>query len=65
MRDIINRICAELPEHYEISLCLENGAAYIEMTDRRSGYWVELQDSADKTIEEQLQEALETALKQP
>lgn len=60
LQDIANGICGRLPEGYIASLCLENGAAWCELVDR-NGNSVELPDSADKSLLEQLNEAVDAA----
>ena len=33
LQDAANKICKHLPEGFEIRLCMENGAAWVEMRD--------------------------------
>ena len=51
------RVCKHLPEGFEIHLCMEHGAAWVKLLDAH-GDSVELPDSADKSIDEQLNDAL-------
>ncbi len=56
MIETINKICGHLPEGYIISLNLENGSAWVELLDSNGNYV--LPDTTDKTIIEQLNDAL-------
>lgn len=56
MIETVNKICAQLPERWVISLCMENGAAWVEMTYKERS--CKLPDPTDKTIIEQLNDAL-------
>lgn len=58
MEDVINKICGHLPEGLEIQLCMENGAAFVTLLDRGNGSHIKLPDSTDKTIVEQLNDAM-------
>jgi hypothetical protein len=58
---IFNSVCRDLPYGYEIQVCLENGAAYVTLTTE-DGHYAELPDTADKTLEEQISDALKTAI---
>jgi hypothetical protein len=33
LQDVANKICEHLPEGFELRLCMENGAAWIELSD--------------------------------
>lgn len=57
MQDIVNKICGALPEGFEISLCMENGAAWVTLCNP-VGELVDLPDAADTTIVQQLNAAL-------
>lgn len=57
MQDIVNKICGSLPDGFEMTLCMENGAAWVVLLDP-DGEIVELPDAADTTIIKQLNEAL-------
>ena len=56
MIEIVNKICNQLPEGWLISLEMESGAAWVDLYEG-SGI-VELPDPTDKTIIEQLNDAL-------
>jgi len=60
MMDMVNKIASELPIGFTVHLCIENGSAYVHLFDAR-GVFV-LPDSADNTLEEQLNNALKCAL---
>lgn len=60
MQNIIEKVCKHIPDGFEIQLCMERGAAYVTLSDG-DGRYRELPDSADKTIIEQLNDALCTA----
>lgn len=55
----IDKICKTLPEEFEISICMEQGSAWVEMVDERGKlYDIE---TTDRTLSEQLLEALKKA----
>lgn len=56
MKEIINKICGQLPEGFMLNLCMENGAAWVELINP-SGVMVNL-DGFGETLEDQLNEAL-------
>ena len=62
LKEIAEKICKEIPEGFEISLNFENGSAWVELSDDMHDS-VNLPDSADLTLEEQLEDALEAAKK--
>jgi len=64
MEDIINKICQQIPAGYVISLNMENGAAWVSLVNTNDDD-IELPDSTDKTIIEQLNDALCVANKWP
>jgi len=55
--DVANRACKNLPDGFEIQLCMENGSAWVSLIDN-AGRLRALPDQADKTITEQLNDAL-------
>ena len=57
MENIINKICKHLKCGFEIKLCMEDGAAWVELYNINDEQ-VNLPDSTDKTIIEQLNDAL-------
>ncbi|KKM77789.1 hypothetical protein LCGC14_1366430 [marine sediment metagenome] len=57
MEEIINKVCRHLPVNYTVALFMENGSAYVELIDPLCGK-IELPDTADKTLTEQLNDAL-------
>jgi hypothetical protein len=57
MEDIIEKVCKHIPEGYQIELCMESGSAWVDLVHPK-GYYLELPDSADKSITEQLNDAL-------
>lgn len=57
---VANRVCEHLPEGYELSLIMENGAAWVELIDADCNN-VALPDAADKRIDEQINDALGVA----
>jgi len=56
LKEIAEKICLHVPHDYIISLCMESGAAWVEM--EKLGKHIPLPDSADKTLVEQLNDAL-------
>ena len=57
LQAIANRVCQHCPSGYVISLCMEDGAAWVQLDKGRAGF-VGLPDAADKTLLEQLNDAL-------
>lgn len=64
VQEVANRVCGHVPEGWVIDLAMENGAAWVEAFDP-DGHLVELPDSADKSLIEQLNEALCVAIGGP
>lgn len=59
LSELVQRACAELPEGWQIVISLEQGCAGVELSD---DYCEDVAfDTADKTIEEQVAEALRIA----
>ena len=56
VQEIAEKVCKNVPHDYIISLCMENGAAWVEL--EKLGRHIRLPDSADKTLVEQLNDAL-------
>ncbi len=56
-----NEICRDIPTGYEIRLCMENGAAWVTLHNS-DGDLIELPDAADKTLAEQLNDAVHAAI---
>ena len=54
---VANEICRDIPDGYELRLCMERGAAWVTLHDEE-GDLISLPDAADKTLAEQLAEAL-------
>ena len=54
---VANEICRDIPDGYELRLCLERGAAWVTLHNEE-GDLIGLPDAADKTLAEQLAEAL-------
>lgn len=59
--NVIDRLADELPDGYVVKLCVENGSAWVELYDELSTEMI-LPDSADRTMKEQLIDALTKAL---
>jgi hypothetical protein len=55
--EMVNHVCQYIPKGWELRLCMENGAAWVSLIDE-DGYEMELPDSADKTLEQQVNDAL-------
>lgn len=60
---VVNEVCGELPLGWELRLCMERGAAWVELVNPE-GDAVDLPDAADLSIEEQIREALGVAQEQ-
>lgn len=54
---VVNEVCGQLPLGWELQLCMERGAAWVELVNPE-GDRVELPDAADQSIEAQIREAL-------
>ena len=52
-----NAVCMHIPPGYVISLCMEEGAAFVQLGKDGVGF-INLPDSTDKTLLEQLNDAL-------
>jgi len=52
-----NRVCQHLPDGWELRLCMENGSVWVSLIDE-DGDEMELPDSADKSLEQQVNDAL-------
>ena len=57
LQDIANKVSLHTPKGYMISLCIEDGAAWVELGKDFAGN-IQLPDSADKNLLEQLNDAL-------
>ena len=57
LQDIANKVSKHTPKGYVISLCIEDGAAWVELGKDFAGN-IQLPDSADKNLLEQLNDAL-------
>ena len=57
LEEMVEKICKHIPEGLEISLRMENGCAYVTLGADEVGL-VPLPDTTDKTLQEQLQDAL-------
>lgn len=56
-----NRVCQHLPDGWELRLCMERGAAWVTLHNP-DGDCPELPDAADKSLEQQVNDALCVAL---
>lgn len=56
LKEIAEKVCKNVPHGFIISLCMENGCAWVELD--KLGRHIPLPDSADKTLVEQLNDAL-------
>lgn len=61
--DIANHVCKELPEGFRLSLCMENGAAWIDLTDA-NGDRADLNNSGRSSLAEQIKEGVMRAKSQ-
>ena len=52
-----NRVCKHLPEGWQLDLCMERGAAWVQLSNP-DGDGVSLPDAADKSLEEQINDAI-------
>ena len=56
----IDMACGKLPEGWVVRLCMENGAAWVSCTDSHG--WDMKLDPTDKTLQEQITEAVKAAI---
>lgn len=59
-RDVANTVCQHLPQGYELRLCLEEGAATVELY-HPSGARLPLPDPADQSLEDIINKAIDLA----
>lgn len=52
-----NRVCQHLPDGWELRLCMEKGAAWVTLHNPE-GDCIELPDAGDKSLEQQVNDAL-------
>jgi len=57
MDEIANKVCGALPEGWEVTLTMENGAAWVDLFDDE-GHIVDLPERDDRSLEWLLNEAL-------
>lgn len=57
LQDIANKVSLHTPKGYVISLCIEDGAVWVELGKDFAGN-IQLPDSADKSLLEQFNDAL-------
>ena len=56
VRAMANRVCGHLPDGWTLTLVMERGAAFVTLTDANC-FPRQLPDAADKSIEEQINDA--------
>ena len=56
--EISNKICDEIPEGWEITVCLEKDAGYAELVNRRTGKYIEYPSNYENLVQ-QMVDALE------
>ena len=54
---LANRVCQHLPDGWELRLCMEKGAAWVTLHNPDGGT-IELPDAGDKSLEQQVNDAL-------
>jgi len=57
LQSVAEKLCQHLPEGFEARLCMENGSAWVELSDD-FGNGLALPESADKTLIQQLNDAI-------
>jgi hypothetical protein len=60
--DVFNRACRDLPEGWELYVCLESGAGWIEIYNNE-GSIVDFDDDHEQTMEQRIDFAVATANK--
>ena len=58
---VANHVCRLLPPGWELRLCMENGAAWVTLHNP-DGDCIETPDSADKSLEQQVDDALRVVI---
>lgn len=59
VEELANQICEFIPEGFELSINFEDGCAGVTLSTQTG--WLELPDSADKSLAEQINDALNVA----
>lgn len=54
---LANRVCQHLPDGWQLDLCMERGAAWVQLSNP-AGDGVSLPDAGDKSLEQQVNDAL-------
>jgi len=54
---LANNVCQQLPEGWQLNMCMERGAAWVQLSNP-DGNDVILPDAADKSLEQQVNDAL-------
>lgn len=57
---LANSVCRALPDGWELRLCMDHGTVWVTLHDP-DGEQVQLPDSADKSLERQVADALRVA----
>ena len=57
---LANAVARDIPEGWELRLCIERGAAWVTL--HRNGERIELPDCADKSLEEEVNDAMAVAM---
>ena len=61
LQEIADGVCGNLPEGFIVHLCMEKGSTWVVLTDNQSGCLLHDIDGTDKTLYNQLNEAVEKA----
>jgi len=60
LQELANRVCRDLPDGMEIQLCMENGAAYIDLISPRIE--VDFEECPDSSLSARIEDALQKAI---
>lgn len=60
LNEVANEVCGSIPEGFELRVCMERGAGWIELLDAAADR-IELPDAADKSLDLQVHEAVKAA----
>ena len=61
LQEAVDEICTTLPDNYQINICLENGAGWVELLDTRIAKVDQQESLSGSTFVEELEAALDKA----
>ena len=61
--DVANRMCQLIPEGWELRLCMERGAAWVDLRNE-AGDCIELPDPGDAPLHQQMERAVAISIEE-